>query len=91
MESYNALSKRDHSAIILKVKDDMSEVGVESTLPPTTTDPEAEWKKIMDSLPKDDCRYIICDFSWKESPKVISSKIIMILWAPEDVTTRSKM
>lgn len=91
IQSYSALSKRDHAAIVLKINEDMTEVNVDRTLPPTSGEPEAEWKSTIDSLPKDDCRFIICDFSWKESPKVVSSKIIMILWSAEDAPVRNKM
>lgn len=90
-ETYNALSKRQFSAMVLSINPEMTEIIVEKTTPPTAGDPEAEWKEFVKTMPENDCRYIICDFQWKETPTVVKSKLCMILWSPEYSPIRSKM
>ncbi|CDF40440.1 unnamed protein product [Chondrus crispus] len=90
VEAYKALSKREYGSIILKINDDMSEVGVDKCMPPSAGDLETEWKNLVSGLPENGCRYIISDFSWKETPTVTKSKIIMILWSAEYAPVRHR-
>lgn len=93
VEAYNALSKREYSTIVLKINDEMTEVSVEKTVPALAPndDPEALWKTVVSGLPENGCRYVITDFSWKETPTVTKSKIIMVLWSADLSPTRHKM
>lgn len=87
---YALLNKRKTSVIVLKINKEMTVVNVEKKLAPITN-PEAEWKSFVSSLPENDCRFIITDFMVKDSPTVTKSKIVMILWSPEYAPVRSKM
>lgn len=91
MEHFNALQKRTYSAVVLKIDKEMTEVSVDTTLPPSAGDPETEWKDFLKAIPEDDCRFILFDFSWKETPTVTKSKVIMINWSPENSPVRAKM
>jgi len=89
-DAYAALSKRQYSAIVLAVNEHCTETCIEKKHPATSGDPETEWKEFSKSLPETDCRFIVADFSWKDSPTVTKSKICMILWSPNDAPIRSK-
>lgn len=90
-DAFTALDKREYSRIVLKINKDMTMVDLDKTYPPVNGDPEAEWKTFIKSLPENEARYIISDFSWKETPTVVKSKIVMILWSPDYAPIRSKM
>ena len=90
-KTFAQLRKREFSAIVLKVNDDMTEVKVEKTVVFSTTDLENEWKSFVKSLPENDCRFAMADFQWRDSPTVTTSKICMILWSPDTAPVRSKM
>eukprot|EP00172_Hildenbrandia_rubra_P003844 Plantae.Rhodophyta-Hildenbrandia_rubra.ctg6695.p1 GENE.Plantae.Rhodophyta-Hildenbrandia_rubra.ctg6695~~Plantae.Rhodophyta-Hildenbrandia_rubra.ctg6695.p1 ORF type:complete len:140 (+),score=24.57 Plantae.Rhodophyta-Hildenbrandia_rubra.ctg6695:199-618(+) len=90
VDAYKALSKRSYSVVVLKIDDSMTEVQVEKKIPPMK-DPESDWKAFTKSLPEKDCRFVIADFVWKDTPTVEKSKICMLLWSPEYAPIRSKM
>lgn len=90
-EAYKALDTRACSLIVLKINEEMTEVSVEKKLPPSLGDPEGEWRAFVKELPDSDCRYVVPDFSWKETPTVTKSKICMILWSPDGASIKSKM
>ena len=90
VDAYNALSKRTYSIVVFKMDDKMTEVQVEKKIPPFK-DIEAEWKSFTKSLPEKDCRFVIADFAWKDTPTVTKSKVCMLLWCPEYAPVRSKM
>lgn len=77
--AYQSLSKRACSVVVLKINEQMTDVEVERTLPPTSGDVEGEWKSFYKALPDDECRYVVADFSWKDTPTVIKSKVISLV------------
>jgi len=89
-DALKKLSSRETGLIVMKINKDMTMVNVEKTLPPAT-DPAAEWKDFIKTLPENDCRFILSDFMMKDTPTVTKSKIVMILWSPEYAPVRSKM
>lgn len=89
--SFEKLNKREHSVLVLKINDPMTEVSVEKAFAATDSDPETEWKDFVQTVPEKDCRYIVTDFRWKETPTVTKSKIILILWSPDYAPIKSKM
>lgn len=90
--SLEGLNKREHSVVILKINKGMTAVEVDKVIKATPdSDPVAEWKNIIKQMPEGDCRYVISDFQFKETPTVTKSKIIMILWSPDDAPTKAKM
>ena len=52
----------------------------------------APYEEMVDALPKDDCRYAICDFEYEtnESPPRKTNKLILFLWAPICTKTKRK-
>lgn len=91
IEVYEALNKRAYGGAIFKINPEMTEVALEKTFEPNDTDPEGEWKAIIGSLPKDECRYILTDFKWKETPTVTKSKVMLVLWSSEIAAIKFKM
>nr|AAM94015.1 acin depolymerizing factor 2 [Griffithsia japonica] len=94
IEKYNEISKRTCGAMILSLaKPNNDEVIVDQAFPPTTpdSDPEDIWKKILEQVPDEDCRYIIVDFKVKTTPTVSQEKVTLVYWAPETAPSRSKM
>lgn len=90
--SLEGLNKRAHSVVILKINKAMTAVEVEKVIKATPeSDPVAEWKNLIKTMPEGDCRYVIADFQFKATPTVTKSKIIMILWSPATAPIRSKM
>lgn len=79
--AYNALSKRSSSIVILNINTAMTDVEVDGTVPPSNGDFESEWKKFIKTLPDDECRYVIADFQWKDTPTVTKSKVISLVRA----------
>ncbi|XP_064780544.1 cofilin-2-like [Oncorhynchus masou masou] len=51
---------------------------------------EDVFRKIVNMMPTDDCRYALYDCSWesKDSPK---EDLVFIMWAPEHSTIKKKM
>lgn len=91
LDAYQALSKREYGTVIIKLNEEHTEFVIDKCLPPTAGNPEAEWKTLIETIPKDNCRFIITDFSWKETPTVVKSKIIQIIWSPDSSPIFSKM
>lgn len=77
--AYNALSKRASSIVVLKINPAMTDVEVEDSLPPAGGDFESQWKAFTKTLPDAECRYVIVDFQWNDSPTVVKSKVISVV------------
>lgn len=90
-EAFAALNKREFAVVILKISKDMQTVEVEKTIKASSGDPQAEWKDVVKLMPESDCRFVISDFSYKDTPTVTKSKIVMIAWSPECAPIKSKM
>jgi cofilin len=90
--AYNALNKRSHSIVVMKMNAGMTLVEVEKTYPAISGDGfEAAWRSFYKTLPENDCRYVIVDFQWNDTPTVTKSKVIAILFSGEYAPIRSKM
>lgn len=89
--AYNALSKRSSSIVVFKTNPDMTSVIVDKAFPPSSGDFESEWKDFVKHLPSDECRYIVADFQWKDTPTVTKSKVIFILYSSDNSPIRQKM
>ncbi len=52
----------------------------------------AEWNQMVDSLPKDDVRYGICNFTYvSPTDQVTRSKSIFVMWAPDGAPVKEKL
>mmetsp|Transcript_7292 Transcript_7292/g.13154 ORF Transcript_7292/g.13154 Transcript_7292/m.13154 type:complete len:145 (-) Transcript_7292:77-511(-) len=82
-----------YRAVVGKINDSFSEIEVERTLPPLEEggDLLAAWKEMVESLPENDCRFVLYDFQWKFSETITKSKVILILWSAEYSKVRNKM
>ncbi|KAA8494053.1 Cofilin [Porphyridium purpureum] len=92
IESFNGLKKRDVRAVVMKINDGMTKIEVEKTMPTGSGDvgtAEAEWKECIDSLPENDCRFLLYDFLY-EHQGLPKSKIVFLKWAPETAKIKSK-
>mmetsp|Transcript_7040 Transcript_7040/g.18865 ORF Transcript_7040/g.18865 Transcript_7040/m.18865 type:complete len:145 (+) Transcript_7040:57-491(+) len=85
--------KKTCRAAIGKINAAFTEVELERTMEPVedSADHPAAWKEMVESLPENDCRYIVYDFKWKISETITKSKVILILWSPEASRVRNKM
>lgn len=79
VSAYNALSKRAASIVVLKINESMTDVEVQESLPPSSGDFESQWKTFTKTLPEAECRYVIVDFQWNDSPTVVKSKVISVV------------
>lgn len=85
------LKDRKHSAVVLKISDDLSSVVVDKTLPPNEAGTaEASYKKFLETLPESDCRFAIYDFEYVVSD-ITKNRVVMILWSPDSSKVKSKM
>lgn len=91
VSAYHALSKRSHSIVVFKMNPEMTQVVVDKTYPSSRGNFEAEWKDFVKHLPADECRYIVADFQWKDTPTVTKSKVIAILYTSDSAPIRQKM
>jgi cofilin len=90
--AYNALNKRASSIVVMKMNAEMTSVEVEKTIPAIAgSNFESEWKSFYKTLPENDCRYVIVDFQWNDTPTVTKSKVIAILFSGDYSPVRSKM
>ena len=92
IEKFNGLKKREWRGVVLKINDELTEIGVEKCLdPPTVTGktPEEDWKDAIETLPENDCRFVLYDFQY-EHQGLPKSKIIFLKWAPETAKIKSK-
>ncbi|CAN8071026.1 unnamed protein product [Agarophyton chilense] len=90
VEACSALNKREYGCLVLKMNADFTSIDLEKTLPPLGDDPESAWKDFVKTLPENDARYLVTDFTWKETPTVAKSKVIMITWTPATAPIRSR-
>lgn len=86
----NLVRNRAHRAAVFKINDDMTQVALENTFPPGTSDPKADWDAFKKTLPESDCRYVCYDFSF-EHQGVTKTRVLFLLWSPEYSKVRSKM
>jgi len=71
--------------VIFRMSDNLSQVVLEKTAPPTAT-----WEDFERDLPRDDCRYGVFDFEYeKDGGK--RNKIVFVVWCPETSKIKSKM
>eukprot|EP00188_Purpureofilum_apyrenoidigerum_P002431 Plantae.Rhodophyta-Purpureofilum_apyrenoidigerum.ctg25068.p1 GENE.Plantae.Rhodophyta-Purpureofilum_apyrenoidigerum.ctg25068~~Plantae.Rhodophyta-Purpureofilum_apyrenoidigerum.ctg25068.p1 ORF type:complete len:149 (+),score=31.14 Plantae.Rhodophyta-Purpureofilum_apyrenoidigerum.ctg25068:95-541(+) len=86
------LKDRKHSAVVLKISDDLTEVVVDYTVPSKADGISGEdsYKEFLQSLPEADCRFIIYDFEYV-SQDTKKNRVILILWSPESSKVKSKM
>mmetsp|Transcript_4818 Transcript_4818/g.8867 ORF Transcript_4818/g.8867 Transcript_4818/m.8867 type:complete len:149 (-) Transcript_4818:192-638(-) len=93
VEMFNALKRRDYRGVVLKINDTMTKIEVERTLESsekTGKSAQDDWKAAIDSLPQNDCRFLIYDFQY-EHQGLPKSKIIFMKWAPEASKIKAKM
>jgi cofilin len=93
IEMFNALKKREYRGVVLKINDAMTLIEVERTMDSadkTGKTPQEDWKEALESLPENDCRFLIYDFQY-EHQGLPKSKIIFLKWAPETSKIKSKM
>jgi hypothetical protein len=86
VEAFNDLKfNRKYSYMICDLDADCKTVILEKT-----AGPDANFDEVSESLPKDDARYVICDFNYEtnENPPRKTNKLILFLWVP--VTTKQK-
>ncbi|PXF50079.1 Actin-depolymerizing factor 8 [Gracilariopsis chorda] len=91
IDAYTALRKSEYSRVILKITDAADLIELESTHLRSAKEPEEDWKDFVKSLPEDSARYIISDFTVKETPTVSKAKILVLLWNPDGAPIRSKL
>ena len=55
-------------------------------------DKGATYSEMCEHLPKDDCRYAICDFEYdtNENPPRKTSKLVLFLWVPISTKVKRK-
>lgn len=89
---HKAMRARVHYAIVLCVNDNVDEVIVEKVYKAQPDgDVKAMWNKVTSELPDEDVRILICDFAWRNSAAVQSSKIILLHWNPDNAASKSKV
>lgn len=84
------VKERKYRGTVFKINDDMTEVQLDKTLSPGGKFPESDWKEVETYLPKEDCRYIVYDFTF-EHQGTVKNRVLFILWSPEGSKVRSKM
>lgn len=84
------VTQRQHRCAVFKVNKEMTEILLEKTFNPGTSDVVKEWEEVTKTLPKDDSRYITCDFTY-EHQGAQKQRLLFILWSPETSPVRSKM
>ena len=55
-------------------------------------DKGASFSEMVDLLPKDDCRYAICDFEYEtnENPPRKTNKLVLFLWVPQSTKAKRR-
>ncbi|KAF9974243.1 cofilin [Actinomortierella ambigua] len=76
---------KKHKYIIYKISDDLKSIEVEKT-----AGPEATYDEFIGDLPKDDCRYAVYDFTYKNADGE-RAKIVFYGWSPDDAKIKKKM
>lgn len=91
IKAYEEVSQRKFSIVVLKVNGDMTEVEVDKRVPVFSDNIEGDWLAFTKTLPHNDCRFVIADFVWRDTPTVTKSKLCLIFWSPESSPIKSKM
>mmetsp|Transcript_13610 Transcript_13610/g.29474 ORF Transcript_13610/g.29474 Transcript_13610/m.29474 type:complete len:148 (-) Transcript_13610:704-1147(-) len=92
IEAFNELKKREVRGIVLKINDEMTEIGVEKKLTASSDAAKAKemWGDAIKELPESDCRFVVYDFEY-EHQGLPKSKLIFVKWAPEAAKIKAKM
>ncbi|NCP72622.1 hypothetical protein GW835_04530 [archaeon] len=88
IEQFNDLKlNRKHAYMVCTLNDKVDGLVVEKM-----GDKGAPYQELVDLLPKDDCRYAICDFEYEtnENPPRKTNKLIMFLWVPISTKVQRK-
>ena len=83
---YQVRLKSTYRWVLWKINDTATEVVIEKL-----GAPESTYAEFLASLPQDDCRYAVFDYSFVGGDGQVHSKIVFINWAPDVAKVKSKM
>ena len=83
---YPVRLKSTYRWVMWKINDAATEVVIEKL-----GAPESTYAEFLASLPQDDCRYAVFDYSFIGGDGQEHSKIVFINWAPDVAKVKSKM
>jgi cofilin len=87
VQTYNEIKLgRKYRYVIFKISDDYTQVVQEKTGPTSET-----YEDFVGCLPSDECRYAIVDYDYKTADGRQSSKILFVVWAPDNAPIKAKM
>ena len=88
--TYIQLSKRKISAFRFMINGTRDKIIVEegSILPKSHTSP---YTTIMNSLEDDKCRYVACNFAYKDAEGKEIEKVIIVMWVSDSAKVKDKM
>ncbi len=75
-----------YSAIFYKISEDQNHIVVDQTFKPDTP-----YNEIIDSLPQNECRYLVIDFAFIDVDGSNIKRLIFINWLPDTAKVRPKM
>lgn len=53
--------------------------------------PQDTWEQFVHTLPKLECRYGLCNFEHMGSDNILRSKIIFVMWAPNEAPVKQRL
>jgi len=88
VEQFNNLKiNRAHRYMVVSLNETLDAFVVEKM-----GDKSASYSEMVDLLPKDDCRYGICDFEYEtnENPPRKTNKLVLFLWVPQSTKAKRR-
>ena len=84
------IKQRKFRGVTLKITSDLTAVKLEKTYSHGGGSAKDEWNNFTRTLPEDDCRFAVYDFSY-EHQGAMKTRVLFLLWSPEYSRVKSKM
>lgn len=84
-EAFKKLNFRKLKALIMTLEKNPDRIVLQSEIPNDHTH-----QQILDELPKDSCRFILYNYSYKTNDNLVSDKIIFIVYTPQICSPNEK-
>lgn len=84
------VKERMYRGATFKINDAMTEISVDKTFAPASSDAKSDWNDFKKAFPESECRYGCYDFSYMHQGAT-KTKVLFVLWSSETSKVRSKM
>ncbi|KAI9202759.1 uncharacterized protein BJ171DRAFT_166760 [Polychytrium aggregatum] len=86
IEAYQDLKiRKKYRYVVYRLTDNATEITVERKVE------QANYEDFVNSLPPNECRYVVYDFQYETSGEGTRNKILFYVWSPDSAKIKPKM